>query len=286
MKDLINHYSPDVLWTDGDWEQSDTTWHTTEFLSWLYNESPVKNTIITYDRWGKDIRFHHGNIYTPEYEPDKNFDNHYFEESQGMGYSYGYNRAEDVADYGSAQSFVLHLGDLVSRGGNFLLDIGPDADGKIPPIMQERLLQMGEWLTVNGEAIYGTSRWKTSSQWSEKGDRNYKPKKGDNLLLKQTIDPDPGYAVKEMFFTYKNHTLYCTLPRYPQNGKVVIRDLALQKGTVVRFLGTGDTLSWSNKNGNVVVNMPAYDPARIKAPYAYVLKIGNIATPAMQNGNK
>ena len=49
------------------------------------------------------------------------------------------------------------LVDLVSRGGNLLLDIGPDADGTIPVIMEERLLQIGDWLKVNGEAIYGTS---------------------------------------------------------------------------------------------------------------------------------
>ena len=53
-----------------------------------------------------------------------------------MGFSYGYNRAEDAWDYNSAQSLVLQLIDKVSRGGNFLLDIGPDAHGKIPPIME------------------------------------------------------------------------------------------------------------------------------------------------------
>ena len=46
--------------------------------------------------------------------------------------------------------------DIVSRGGNLLLDIGPTADGRIPVVMEERLVQIGNWLNPNGEAIYGT----------------------------------------------------------------------------------------------------------------------------------
>jgi len=156
MKDVINTYQPDVFWTDGEWDAPAETWKSQEFLAWLYNESPVKDKIVVNDRWGSGIRFNHAGFYTPEYQPDLDIEGHYWEESRGMGYSYGYNRNEDAWDYNSTQSLVLQLIDKVSRGGNFLLDIGPDEHGKIPPVMQERLLQIGDWMKINGEAVYNT----------------------------------------------------------------------------------------------------------------------------------
>jgi alpha-L-fucosidase len=275
MKYLITHYKPYLLWTDGGWEQSDTTWHATRFLSWLYNESPVKDSIVTYDRWGRGVRFHHGEVYTPEYQPGLNFNGHYFEENQGLGYSYGYNRAENSGDYSTARSLMLYMADIVSRGGNFLLDIGPTASGTIPPIMQERLLQIGKWLSVNGEAIYGTRPWKEPCQWS-KGKHLQKAKGKDSLILKQTLYPDPGYAVKQIFFTYKNHTLYCILPRYPDDGTVRVNDLRLAKGSRLTLLCTGQKLSWHNEAGGLNIHIPPYHPGACKADDAYVIKVTGV----------
>jgi alpha-L-fucosidase len=277
MKDLINTYRPDVFWTDGEWDAPAETWKSQEFLAWLYNESPVKDKIVVNDRWGSGVRFNHAGFYTPEYQPDLDVEGHYWEESRGMGYSYGYNRNEDAWDYNSTRSLVLQLVDKVSRGGNFLLDIGPDEHGKIPPIMQERLLQIGEWMKINGEAIYSTTRWKTPSQWSE-GKTDYRPKDGGgDLLLKLTVDPDPGYAVKEVFFTYNEQTnsLYGILPTYPATKKIMLKNITLPAGTVINFLSTKETLNWSEKGSDVVVNLPDYDPNKMRSPYAYVIRINN-----------
>ena len=275
MKELINNYQPDVFWTDGDWEVTDEGWKSKEFISWMYNESPVKDRVVTYDRWGSNVRFHHGSVYTPEYQPELDFEDHYWEESRGMGSSYGYNREEDASDYNSSQSLVLQLIDKASKGGNFLLDIGPDEHGKIPPIMQERLLQIGEWLKINGEAIYNTERWKIHSQWSD-GDKNYKPKGGSgDLLLKLTIDPEPGYAVKEVFYTYnsKTNALYAILPRYPSERKIRLKGIGISVLPKMSLLSTGEDLAGKIENGDLVIDLPAYDPNKFKAPYAYAIKI-------------
>ncbi|HEY4290361.1 MAG TPA: alpha-L-fucosidase [Puia sp.] len=277
MKDLIMTYKPDVFWTDGDWEASDTLFRSTEFLAWLYNESPVKDKVVTYDRWGKGIRFHHGGVYTPEYQPDLDVKDHYWEESRGMGYSYGYNRAEDSWDYNSPQSLVLQLIDKVSRGGNFLLDIGPDEHGKIPPIMEERLLQIGDWMKINSEAIYGASRWKTAAQWGP-GRQDYKPKDGGgDLLLKLTVDPDPGFAVKECFFTYNRQwkDLYIFLPKWTKT--LTIHNLSLPMGYSAQLLGADQLPSLQQSGKDVVIGLPAYNPSWKISPYAYVIKIHGVS---------
>jgi alpha-L-fucosidase len=286
MMELINTYQPDVFWTDGEWDAPAELWKSKEFLTWLFNESPVKEKIVVNDRWGSGIRFKHGGFFTPEYQPDLDFENHDWEESRGMGYSYGYNREEDAWDYNSTQSLVIALIDKVSRGGNFLLDIGPDEHGKIPPIMQERLLQMGEWLSIHGEAIYNTVRWKTAVQWSE-GRRDYKFKNthavtedwktGGDVMLKLTVDPDPGYAVKEIFYTYNPTTncLYAIFPRYPDNRTLVLKDMQLPTGTKISFLSHPGELKWKQDDNNIIIKLPEYNPNKIKLNYAYAIKIEN-----------
>jgi alpha-L-fucosidase len=261
MKDLINTYQPDVFWTDGDWDVSDAKWKSPEFLAWLYNESPVKDKVVTYDRWGSGIRFHHGGVYTPEYQPDLDFEDHPWEESRGMGYSYGYNKEEDIWDYNSTQSLVLALVDKVSRGGNFLLDIGPDDHGKIPPIMQERLLQIGAWLQENGEAIYNTRRWIRTSQAAANNSKE-----------------------KDLYFTYNptSNALYAIAPTFNNTGQYVVKDLDLPAGTNISFVATKEKCAWKKVGNDIVVTMPAYKPAMIKAPYAYAIKIENFGAFAVK----
>ena len=261
MKDLINTYQPDVFWTDGDWDVSDAKWKSPEFLAWLYNESPVKDKVVTYDRWGSGIRFHHGGVYTPEYQPDLDFEDHPWEESRGMGYSYGYNKEEDIWDYNSAQSLVLALVDKVSRGGNFLLDIGPDDHGKIPPIMQERLLQIGAWLQENGEAIYNTRRWIRTSQAAANNSKE-----------------------KDLYFTYNptSNALYAIAPTFNNTGQYVVKDLDLPAGTNISFVATKEKCAWKKVGNDIVVTMPAYKPAMINAPYAYAIKIENFGAFAVK----
>ena len=167
FKDVVTRYRPSIVFCDGEWDMTAEQWKSPELLAWLFNESPCKDEVVVNDRWGKDCRFKHGGYYCTEYGTGMKDDSHPWEECRGMGYSFGYSRAEGLNDYQSPRELVLALCDLVSRGGNLNLDIGPAADGTIPVIMQERLLAIGDWLKVNGEAIYGTRYAGRDCQWTE-----------------------------------------------------------------------------------------------------------------------
>jgi len=97
------------------------------------------------------------------------------------------------------------------------------------------------------------------------------------LLLKLTVDPDPGYAVKEVFYTYNPTTnaLYAIFPKYPENNQLVLKALTLPAGTSINFLSAKENLNWKQDGENVRIQLPAYDPNKIKAPYAFAVKIGN-----------
>ncbi len=157
FKDAITRYKPAILFLDGEWDHPDKTWRSEELAAWLYNESPCGPDLIVNDRWGKGTRGKHGGYYTSEYggHGGKIGPDYAWEENQGIGRSFGYNRNEGPQDYKSARQCLELLVNCVSRGGNLLLDIGPDADGTVPQVMQERLLEMGAWLKANGESIYG-----------------------------------------------------------------------------------------------------------------------------------
>ncbi len=178
MKSLVERYKPDIFWPDGEWDHSSDTWRSAEFLAWLFNESSAPDDIAVNDRWGRETRSRHGGFATPEYQhrrPGRLMDAARFEECQGMGKSFGLNRNETAEDYRSTSALLRLLIDTVSRGGNLLLDIGPTGDGRIPEIMVERLLEMGAWLEVNGDAIYGTTRWDAAPEvdavyFTQKGD--------------------------------------------------------------------------------------------------------------------
>lgn len=274
FKDVVNRYAPSVIFSDGEWDHPSTTWKSPELLTWLYNESPCKADVVINDRWGKNSRHKHGAYYTTEYGSGMPNADTPWEENRGMAHSFGYSRTENLADYNTSQEFVYMLMDIVSRGGNFLLDIGPTADGRIPVIMQERLVDIGNWLKVNGEAIYGTHPYKRTCQWTagtraEEKRGRYKVKYD---VLKLTVQPEPGFAVKEIFFTEKGNTLYCICPVFP-DGSLVVKDLRIPASSKITLLGTHDKIQWQQTGNHVQITMPRLNPSRMPCQYAWTFKI-------------
>lgn len=275
LKDLVNKYKPSVIFSDGEWDLSDTTWRSIEFLAWLFNDSPVAKDVVVNDRWGKNTREkNHGATYTTsEYGNGMNADI-VWEESQGIGHSYGYNRNENINDYKSSKELLLLLIDIVARGGNLLLDIGPTSDGRIPVIMQERLTEMGDWLKVNGEAIYNTHAVKNPYQWSSSNI----PKKDDKSYMAgysaaKLVEPKQDVAHVELFFTQKDKDLYAFLPKY--QSKVILKGYNLKVNTSVSILGSTKVLKAKNKGENCEVDLSGFGPGEIPGELL-VLKFKNM----------
>jgi alpha-L-fucosidase len=161
LRDIVQKYKPEVIWSDGDWEAVDTYWKSTEFLAWLYNDSPVKDSVVVNDRWGINLTCHHGGFMTcaDRFNPGK-LQPRKWENAMTIDQnSWGYVRTSKASDYLTIESLLQTLVQTVSFGGNLLVNVGPTHDGRIAPIMEERLLQMGTWLQTNGEAIYGSVPW-------------------------------------------------------------------------------------------------------------------------------
>lgn len=143
--------------------------------------------------------------------------------------------------------------------------------------MQERLSQMGEWLKINGEAIYGTRRWKHVDQWSS-GDRNWKYNGkyyvSGNAILKQTVDPDPGYAVQEVFFTSKGDNIYAILPKYLKS--IVLKDIYSTSQTKISLLGCDKEVEWKQEKDNIRITMPFLSFEELSCNYAWTLKLEKV----------
>jgi len=274
FKDAVTHLKPSIIFSDGEWEMNSDEWRSPELLAWLFNESPVREEVAIDDRWGKDTRHKHGGYYTTEYTSGMQQAAHPWEESRGMGYSYGYNRNEKIDDYHTGRELIMMLVDIVSRGGNLLLDIGPTADGQIPPIMEERLLQIGEFLGPNAEAIYGTHAHTMSRQWSAGKVPQLEVKEFmSDYPIKNLVDTPPaGNARVDAFFTAKNNAVYAILPRRP------IREITLDgiPGTAaakVTLLENGAALESARQGKQIRVRVPEALSAALPAREAYVLKI-------------
>lgn len=199
LKELVTKYQPCLIFSDGgEWDLNENYSKTKEFLAWLYNEAPNKDEVVVNDRFCKEMTASHGDYYSTEYNDKEGFGKqHPWEESRGIGKSYGFNKAEQLEDYCTSKELIDKLIGIVGKGGNFLLNVGPTADGRIPTLQQERLRDIGRWMKVNSEAIYDSKLCDTIMVSDHESFETTNVGPNDYLIAKSWMESDFNITVKK-----------------------------------------------------------------------------------------
>ena len=170
-------------------------------------------------------------------------------------------------DYRTATSLIHDLIDIVSKNGALLLNIGPRPDGTIPEPEQKLLVEIGDWLRLNGEAIYGTRPWETYGE-------------GPTEIVEGAFNDvnRAEFTSKDFRFTRKGKNLFVFALGWPIDGKLSIRSLAHGKKGIpekigrIELIGSPAPLSWKQDRNALAITLPREKPSR----HAWVLKIAGV----------
>jgi alpha-L-fucosidase len=153
VRDLVEKFAPDVLWNDIEWPDAGKHEHAlglAELFARYYDRVPDG---VVNDRWGDT----HWDFRTSEYQASSEHEaGGSWENNRGIGLSFGYNQVEDAGVSLDGRGIVRHLLDKVSHGGNLLLDVGPDAAGRLPDLQRRALSELADWMAGHAGAVHGT----------------------------------------------------------------------------------------------------------------------------------
>lgn len=245
LRELLESCRPEVLWFDGEWPD----WYTEEDAREIYNYlRQLEPRLIINNRVGKGRKGmeglnrgdqeYVGDFGTPEQQiPPSGLPGADWESCMTMNNTWGFKY--DDQDWKSAETLIRNLIDCASKGGNYLLNVGPTGEGEIPAASVERLAAIGVWMRVHHEAVYGTqaSPWPTQLAWG-----------------RCTQRPTPTGT-----------RLYLHIFDWPQGGRILLPGLK-NKLTQVRLLGAEgvpEGLRAEATAEGVVVHLPASRPASV-----------------------
>ena len=258
--ELVQKYHPDIVYFDWWIGQTSIRPNLTRFAAFYYNSSLKYGDhvgVINYKDYAMqehaavlDLeRGQLGDIRPLYWQTDTSVSNK----------SWGYIKDDTF----KSPEFVVHqLIDIVSKNGNLLLNFGPRSDGTIPEEVQQVLLSVGAWLSVNGEAIYGTRPWRIYGEGPTK------------VAAGSFHDTDTAnYTAEDFRFTAKGDVLFAIGLAWPASGEAVIRSLATTAGSEavqdVSLLGSDRKLQFEQRADGLHVQLPEQPPGR----YAYVLRV-------------
>ncbi|HSW45347.1 MAG TPA: alpha-L-fucosidase, partial [Phycisphaerae bacterium] len=257
--EIVDKYQPDLMWFDFCFEPPEFEPYRKEFAAHYYNRAI---------EWGREVVINYKHEAYPaeaavlDIERGKLDDlrPHFWQTDTAVDRkSWGYI---NDPQYKPVDELVDDLVDIVSKNGCLLLNIGPRADGTIPEEQQKILLDIGRWLSINGEAIYGTRPWKiygegpTRTKAGSFTDKDYVP-----------------MTAQDIRFTTRGDVLYAVCLDWPEKQWQIralstLLPMCRQKIAEVQLVG-GEKLKWRHGEDGLIVEAPAARPC----DHAFALKI-------------
>jgi alpha-L-fucosidase len=258
--EIVRKYHPDIIFFDWWIGQPYVRPYLTKFAAYYYNESAKHGPvgIITF-KW-VDMQKDSGVLDIERGQLDQSLDRVWQTDTSVSNQSWGYIEHDTF----KTPEFIVHqLADIVSKNGNLLLNIGPRSDGTIPDEVQQVLRDVGGWLKVNGDAIYGTRPWTVYGEG---------PTKVAAGSFQDTKTED--YTAEDFRFTTKGDNLYAIELAWPSGQEAVIHSLtgdALKGRQIqaVTLFGSAASLTYKQQLDGLHIELPA-KPAE---GYAYAFRI-------------
>ncbi len=250
--EFIDKYDPDLLWYDGEWWTEAVDLKTYEISAYYYNQAEGRKEVAVNDRYGnrngKRLMSYHGDFYTSEYDFMGDINtrmSHPWEECRGISQSYGFNWQDTEENVISSKEFVDMFVDIVAKGGNLLLIVNLDGQGALPKIQRDRLIDIGKWLSVNGEGIYAT--------------RPFKQQTEGNVSYTQSKDGQYVYAI---------------LKEWP-GSETRLQSIPFDEVSKVEMLGYEGLFKFQKAGEGVLVELPKGLQVEKERPssYASILKV-------------
>lgn len=239
LKELLTNYGDiGVLWFDGEWIDEWTEDQGKELYRYIRSLQP---DIIVNNRVGKGRNGMQGmntsndaagDFGTPEQEILGEKSDLDWESCMTMNHHWGYNKYDK--NFKSADELIWNLADITAKGGNFLLNIGPKAQGTFPPECIQRLETIGQWMKVNGASVHGAHAWK---HWQEGDDVRYS-----------------SGGKNRVFVTFRGQ----------EKEQLLLRKIRPVRGSKISMLGYSDALSWRQTPDGVLIQLPLLNKRPLK----------------------
>lgn len=294
INEVIRKYDPDILWFDG---------LSGQLRKGVISEDQLLRTFADYFNSGKEVvicnKLPSGKVWNfPPGFGLRCYENGRDMEANPLGswlidraISYPWTYVKGKTYNLTYQYHISSFVDLVSRGGIFLLSLTPKGDGSIPEEEKFIMAKIGDWVRINGEAIYGTRPWKVAGEGTSAAELIELKNNKKNTSWDFWKIVENG---KDVRFTQKNNTLYTFILGWPVAEKISIKSLAKGNVTIesqgikqITMLGSNESIKWEQTQEGLTLHFPAKKPCEV----AYTFKVevnGQLdnTVPKIDNGVK